>query len=73
MARIAPVYTPPEHRRHGYGAAVTAAVSRAAVDAGARDVVVFADLADPGGNAVHRHIGYQPFDDYLVISFTTAR
>jgi len=30
MARIGPVYTPPEHRRHGYGAAVTAATVRAA-------------------------------------------
>ncbi|GAA4624422.1 GNAT family N-acetyltransferase [Actinoallomurus vinaceus] len=73
MVRIAPVYTPPEHRRHGYGAAATAAVSRAAVDAGAEEVVVFADLADPGNNAVHRRIGYQPLDDYLVISFRSAR
>jgi GNAT superfamily N-acetyltransferase len=73
MTRIAPVYTPPEHRRHGYGAAATAAVSRAAVDAGAEEVVVFADLANPGVNAIHRRIGYQPLDDYLVISFRSGR
>ncbi|GAA0321484.1 GNAT family N-acetyltransferase [Actinoallomurus spadix] len=71
--RIAPVYTPPEHRRHGYGAAVTAAVGRAAVEAGAEEVVVFADLANPGINAIHRRIGFQPLDDYLVISFGTSR
>ena len=28
VARVAPVYTPPEHRRHGYGTAVTAACTR---------------------------------------------
>ncbi|MDN3353767.1 GNAT family N-acetyltransferase [Actinomadura sp. DC4] len=70
MVRIAPVYTPPEHRFHGYGAAATAAVSQAAVDAGAKEVVVFTDLANPGSNALHQRIGYQPLDDYLVISFT---
>lgn len=72
MVRIAPVYTPPEHRCHGYGAAVTATVSQAAVDAGAREVVVFADLANPGGNAIHQRIGYQPLDDFLVISFESS-
>jgi hypothetical protein len=44
-------------------------VSKAAVDAGAEDVVVFADLANPGVNVMHRRIGFQPLDDYLVISF----
>jgi RimJ/RimL family protein N-acetyltransferase len=73
MVRIAPVYTPPEHRFHGYGAAVTAAVSQAAVDAGAEEVVVFTDLANPGSNAIHQRIGYQPLDDYLVISFGAPR
>ncbi|MCO5967551.1 GNAT family N-acetyltransferase [Actinoallomurus soli] len=73
MARIAPVYTPPEHRRHGYGAAATAAVGRAVVEAGAEEVVVFADLANPGINAIHRRIGFQPLDDYLVISFGGRR
>jgi FR47-like protein len=72
MVRIAPVYTPPEHRCRGYGAAVTAAVSQAAIDAGAREIVVFADLANPGSNAIHHRIGYQPLDDYLVISFDSS-
>jgi hypothetical protein len=73
MVRIAPVYTPPENRFHGYGAAVTAAVSQAAVEAGAEEVVVFTDLANPGSNAIHQRIGYQPLDDYLVISFGEPR
>lgn len=69
MVRIAPVYTPPEHRCHGYAAAVTAAVGRAAVAAGAEEVVVFTDLANPAGNMIQRRIGFQPLDDYLVMSF----
>jgi Acetyltransferase (GNAT) family len=73
MVRIAPIYTPPEHRCHGYASAATATVSQAAIDAGATEVVVFADLANPGSNAVHQRIGYQPLDDYLVISFGASR
>jgi predicted GNAT family acetyltransferase len=69
MVRIAPVYTPPEHRCCGYGAAATAAVSQTAVDAGAQEVVVFTDLANPASNTIHQRIGYQPLDDYLVVSF----
>jgi RimJ/RimL family protein N-acetyltransferase len=71
MVRIAPVYTPVEHRRHGYAAAVTAAVSQAALDAGAKEIVLFADLANPVANAIYRRIGYQPLDDFLVLSFTS--
>ena len=45
--RVAPVYTPPELRGRGYGAAVTAAVTQAALDAGADDVVLFTDVDQP--------------------------
>ncbi|MCW2948971.1 MAG: GCN5-related N-acetyltransferase [Actinoallomurus sp.] len=71
MVRIAPVYTPPEHRCHGYGAAVTASVGQAALDAGAEEVVLFTDLANPISNSIYQRIGYQPLDDYLVLSFTS--
>lgn len=70
VARIAPVYTPDEHRRRGYGAAVTAAATRAALDAGAEDVVLFTDLANPTSNGVYRRIGYRPVEDRVVLSFT---
>ena len=40
MARIGPVYTPPEHRRRGYGAAVTHAAAVAARAAGATEVLL---------------------------------
>src|SRR5439155_6568201 len=35
VVRVGPVFTPPEQRRRGYGAAATVAVSRAALEAGA--------------------------------------
>lgn len=63
MSRIGPVYTPPEHRRHGYAAAVTAAASRWALDAGAAQVLLFTDLDNPTTNALYPRIGYRPVHD----------
>ena len=65
MVRVGPVYTPPEHRRRGYGAAVTAAASQHALDAGAVQVVLFTDLANPTSNSVYQRIGYRPGDDFV--------
>ncbi|AKS35109.1 GNAT family N-acetyltransferase [Mycolicibacterium goodii] len=60
MARIGPVYTPPEHRGHGYAAALTSVAARTAFDRGVRDVVLFADAANPVSNRVYRRIGFVP-------------
>jgi RimJ/RimL family protein N-acetyltransferase len=65
MSRVGPVYTPPERRGHGFGSAVTAAASRWALDAGARDVVLFTDLANPVSNAIYPRIGYRPVHDVV--------
>ncbi|WP_176946784.1 GNAT family N-acetyltransferase [Lentzea fradiae] len=64
MTRIGPVYTPPEHRRHGYGAAVSAMVTRWALERGATDVVLFADLVNPVSNSIYQRIGYRPVEDW---------
>jgi predicted GNAT family acetyltransferase len=69
VVRVAPVYTPAELRRHGYAGAVTAAVTRAALDAGATDVVLFTDVANPTSNALYRRLGYRPVEDRVVLSF----
>lgn len=58
VSRVGPVYTPPGRRRRGYGAAVTAAASHAAIARGARHVVLYTDLANPVSNAIYQDIGY---------------
>jgi hypothetical protein len=44
---IGPVYTPTDKRGHGFGSAVTIAAADWAYTAGAKDVVLFTDLANP--------------------------
>ncbi|MEV6792153.1 GNAT family N-acetyltransferase [Streptomyces sp. NPDC051320] len=66
--RVGPVYTPPEQRGRGYAAAVTAHVSRAALDAGAAGVLLFTDLANPTSNGVYRRIGFRPIAERVVVS-----
>lgn len=70
MTRIGPVYTPPSQRRRGYGAVVTAALTRSALEAGADHVVLFTDLANPTSNGVYQRIGYRPVSDRLVLDFS---
>lgn len=65
MVRVDPVYTPAHLRGRGYAGAVTVEVSRAALAAGATDVVLFADPANPTSNALYQRIGY-----VLVADFT---
>jgi predicted GNAT family acetyltransferase len=69
MSRINQVWTPPVHRGHGYGSAVTAAASRWALDSGADRVVLFTDLANPVSNAIYPRIGYRPVGDFAEWGF----
>ena len=59
MVRVIAVYTPPHLRGRGYGGAVTAAVTRAALEAGAEDVVLFTDLANPISNRLYQRLGFE--------------
>ncbi|MCE6993203.1 GNAT family N-acetyltransferase [Saccharothrix sp. S26] len=72
MSRIGPVYTPPEHRRHGYGAAVTAACASWAREKGAEHIVLYTDLANPTSNSIYQRIGFQPVVDSASFVFTPA-
>ncbi len=67
--RIGPVYTPPEHRGHGYGSAVTAAASQVALDRGKRFCFLYTDLANPTSNAIYMRIGYRPVCDSREVAF----
>jgi predicted GNAT family acetyltransferase len=72
QVRIDPVYTPAHQRRRGYAAAVTAEVSRAALTAGATDVVLFTNAANPTSNALYQRIGYRPVADFATYGFACA-
>jgi predicted GNAT family acetyltransferase len=67
--RIGPVYTPPEHRRHGYGSAVTAAVTAAQLAAGRQFCFLYTDLANPTSNRIYVDIGYEPVCDAIDYAF----
>jgi RimJ/RimL family protein N-acetyltransferase len=69
VARVGPVYTPPAHRRHGYGSAVTAAATRMALAAGAQRAMLYTDLANPSSNALYQRLGYRPVTDAAVLRF----
>jgi len=69
MARVGPVYTPPELRGRGYAGAVTATVSQAALDAGAAEVLLYTDLANPVSNALYQRLGYLPVEDRVMLAF----
>ena len=57
--RIGPVYTPPEHRRRGYGSAVTAAASAHNLERGRRFCFLYTDVANPTSNKMYARLGYE--------------
>ncbi|MFP8962847.1 GNAT family N-acetyltransferase [Streptomyces nanhaiensis] len=72
MVRVDPVHTPAHLRGRGYAGAVTVEVSRAALTAGATDVVLFADPANPTSNALYQRIGYVHVADFSGYRFSGA-
>ena len=73
QVRVTTVYTPAHLRGRGYAGAVTAEASRAASAAGAREVLLFADLDNATSNALYVRLGYVPVGDFAVYDFSPAR
>lgn len=67
MIRIRAVYTPADQRGKGFGGAVTVAATRAALDTGASEVVLFTDQANPTSNGLYQRLGYRPVEDRTVV------
>jgi GNAT superfamily N-acetyltransferase len=63
IVRVAPVYTPPDQRGRGYASSLVAAVSQAALDAGATACTLYTDLANPTSNKIYAAVGYRPVCD----------
>ncbi|MEV7322244.1 GNAT family N-acetyltransferase [Streptomyces sp. NPDC093970] len=72
MIRVDPVYTPAHLRGHGYAGAVTVEASRAALAAGATDVVLFTDPANRTSNALYQRIGYVRLADFVGHRFSSG-
>ncbi|GAB3830759.1 GNAT family N-acetyltransferase [Dactylosporangium cerinum] len=62
VARVAPVYTPPEQRGRGWASNAVAEVSRRA-RAGGNRVCLFTDQANPTSNKIYAALGYRPVVD----------
>jgi uncharacterized protein len=59
VVRISAVYTPPEHRGHGYASANVAAISQAALDGGADTCMLYTDESNATSNKIYERIGYR--------------
>ncbi|MET8561071.1 GNAT family N-acetyltransferase [Streptomyces flaveolus] len=68
--RVDPVYTPAHLRGRGYAGAVTVEVSRAALAAGAEEVVLYTNAANPTSNALYQRLGYVRLTDFVVYDFS---
>jgi hypothetical protein len=60
---IGAVYTPQEHRNHGYATAVTAALTQIILDSGKKYATLYTDLDNPTSNSIYQKIGYKPITD----------
>jgi GNAT superfamily N-acetyltransferase len=62
VSRIGPVYTPGEHRGHGYASRAVYEVSRLLVERGVR-ACLFTDQANPTSNKIYEALGYERLVD----------
>ena len=64
VARVAPVYTPPEHRRRNYASALVGELSSELLEQGKRALFLTTDAANPTSNSIYRKIGYEHAADH---------
>ena len=72
FARIAPVYTLPDCRGHGYATALVAALSRELLARGKRRLFLTTDVANPTSNAIYARIGFRAENDDCGFDFVAA-
>jgi len=68
VVRVAGVFTPPEHRGHGYGTACTYHLSQRILESGARPCL-YTDLGNPTSNSIYRRIGYRAIAEWVRYRF----
>lgn len=72
VARVGPVYTPPEERGRGWASNAVAEMSRRILAQGAR-ACLFTDQANPTSNRLYAALGYRPVVDMADVAVTPAR
>jgi predicted GNAT family acetyltransferase len=68
-ASIGFVYTTPQARKRGFGAAVTAALTHNLLSSGVAYTNLFTDADNPTTNHIYRAIGYTPVCDFIDMAF----
>lgn len=68
VARIGPVYTPPERRGTGYATTCVEHLSRR-IEEGGHVAVLYTQLTNPTSNAIYARIGYEPVLEVLRYQF----
>jgi len=63
-SKIAPVYTPPEDRRRGFGSAATVAAIESARRLGAAEITLFTDADYAPSNAVYCRLGFEVVGEF---------
>jgi predicted GNAT family acetyltransferase len=69
VARIGPVFTPPEYRRNGYAAALTAELSRQLLNEDLK-VMLYTDANNSISNGIYKRIGFELIDENKSFRFT---
>ncbi len=69
VARIAPVFTPPEHRGRSYASALVSELSRELFAMGKRALFLTADASNPTSNGIYRRIGFVSAADHYHFDF----
>lgn len=63
VSRVQLVYTPPQHRRHGFASACVAALTAHELATPGRTCMLNTDLSNATSNGIYRAIGYQRVAD----------
>lgn len=69
ISRIGVVFTPPSWRRRGYAAACVAALCEWLARQEGANSVLYAQLSNPGSNAIYRRLGFEAVCEVLAYRF----
>jgi predicted GNAT family acetyltransferase len=71
-ARIAPVYTVPDHRRRGHAAALLAELACELRASSRPAIFLVTDVANDAANALYARLGFRALDDFRHVDLVPA-